>query len=116
MIKRFFFLIIAVSGVLGLPGQETNYDESSVPVFEMPDLLMTKDGSPVVSASDWEKIRRPEILSLFEEFVYGRTPAGEFKQSYEVAIHQQNALNGLADKYEVIITKDAISSSTFLGS
>lgn len=49
-----------------------NYDEEKVPEFELPDPLVTQDGTPVKDARTWESKRRPEILELFREHVYGR--------------------------------------------
>ncbi len=51
----------------------TNYDESKVPQFGLPDALLFASGERVDSASKWHA-RRAEILSLFETHVYGRAP------------------------------------------
>ncbi len=56
-------------------GFKPNYDESAVPAYELPGPLVFEDGSTVSDVRDWPK-RRAEILALFEEHVYGRTPAG----------------------------------------
>lgn len=51
-----------------------NYDESKVPSFTLPNPLVTEDGSPVTSPEQWNGVRRPEIVSLFEKHVYGISP------------------------------------------
>ncbi|MEZ6114856.1 MAG: acetylxylan esterase [Pirellulaceae bacterium] len=51
-----------------------NYDEAKVPQYELPDPLTTNDGRPVSSAEMWTKVRRPEVLELFQRHVYGRSP------------------------------------------
>ena len=51
-----------------------NYDESKVPQHTLPDPLKMQDGSPVKTASDWIEKRRPEVLGLFREHVYGHAP------------------------------------------
>lgn len=51
-----------------------NYDEAKVPSYKLPDPLITTTGKVIRSTSDWEKIRRPELLRLFEENVYGVMP------------------------------------------
>ena len=51
-----------------------NYDEAKVPAYTLPDPLRLADGTPVRNASDWTAKRRPELLRLFEEHVYGRSP------------------------------------------
>ena len=97
-----FFSAVAI--ISCLQAQEENYDESRVPEYTLPDLLTSEAGSEVKTASDWEKIRRPEVLGLFEQNVYGKVPDGDYRQSNEVLIHQQNALEGKADRYEIKIS------------
>ena len=53
-----------------------NYDEARVgPVAPLPPLLRAWDGKEIKSASQWTRIRRPEILALFDREVFGRVPA-----------------------------------------
>lgn len=61
--------------VVAQSGFQANYDEDAVPDYELPDPLVFEDGSAVAGQGDWPK-RRAEILALFEEHVYGRTPVG----------------------------------------
>ncbi|MBD5778258.1 acetylxylan esterase [Pelagicoccus sp. NFK12] len=52
-----------------------NYDESQAnPYPDLPELLVTLDGSPVATAHAWRTIRRPELIAAFESEVYGRIP------------------------------------------
>jgi hypothetical protein len=53
---------------------EPNYDESKVGTFTLPDPLTMNNGAPVLTASDWTSLRRPEILKLYESFIYGAGP------------------------------------------
>ena len=55
-------------------GADANYDEAKVPNYTLPDPLVTTDGRDVTSAAMWREERRAEVLELFEEHVYGRTP------------------------------------------
>src|SRR5207302_5735493 len=50
-----------------------NYDESKVGTYTLPDPLVFSNGKQVRNARDWER-RRREILELFEENVYCRSP------------------------------------------
>ena len=56
------------------PLEGFNYDESLVPDYTLPPVLETADGKPVSSVKQWEKVRRPELLVLFEEQMYGPAP------------------------------------------
>ena len=42
--------------------------------MEYPDILTTISGVKINYPTEWEAFRRREILSLFEEFVYGCRP------------------------------------------
>lgn len=44
---------------------------------QIPELLITSNGKEVTSVRMWEKVRRPEILELFRQHVYGRMPVGK---------------------------------------
>ena len=48
-------------------------DEAGVPRYTLPPLLEYADGSPVTDAAGW-RVRRAELLRLFEQKVYGRMP------------------------------------------
>lgn len=52
-----------------------NYDELTANPFPFyPDPLVTESGKKVTSAKMWYKVRRPELVRLFEDHVYGRIP------------------------------------------
>lgn len=53
-----------------------NYDQSLAnPCPELPDALLLKNGKKVTSPETWWKQRRPELITDFENEVYGRIPA-----------------------------------------
>ena len=60
--------------VAGIP---VNYDESKVPDYTLPDPLILQNGDRVADADTWDKIRRKEILSLFESEQFGSVPNRE---------------------------------------
>ncbi len=51
-----------------------NYDETKVPKFELPDSLTCIDGTNITTPEQWINVRRPELLRLFSENIYGKTP------------------------------------------
>lgn len=83
--------------------QQTNYDESFVGAFTLPDPLVLQNGKKVINTSFWEKQRRPEILKLFKEHVYGKFPETKLTPRFEISTVNPKALNGKATKKEVII-------------
>jgi hypothetical protein len=60
-----------------------NYDETKVPEYHLPELLIGKSGQHVKSVATWQRERRPEILKDFTDLVYGRIPEGEVEVEIE---------------------------------
>ena len=83
--------------------QEINYDEKNVPAYTLPDPLVLADGTPVSDADTWVTRRRPEILALFEQHVYGRTPGRLEGIIHEVTSVDHAALAGKATRKEVSV-------------
>jgi hypothetical protein len=81
----------------------TNYDESKVGSYTLPDPLVMSTGERVTTRRMWMEKRRPEILRLFENHVYGRTPAQRLKTTAELASIDKNALGGKAVRKEVMV-------------
>lgn len=77
-----------------------NYDEDKVPHYTLPDPLIKNDGSKVASPQDWPT-RRSEILTLFENHVYGKMPGPPEHVRYDLRNPTDNALNGQAIRKEV---------------
>ena len=104
-------LLVAFSYVWcsGLAADEFNYDESKVPKFELPDALKAQDGTAIDWPELWHSKRRPELLKMFEEQVFGKLPEGDFKLRTKVRSEDPKALNGLALRREVTVffTEDA---------
>ncbi len=98
------FFILSTIACVREKQWEPNYDESKVPPYVLPELLAGADGSAIRTVDEWESVRRPEILDLFERYVYGRVPQGTCTQTNEILKHRGNALNGLADRREMKIS------------
>src|SRR5271157_6525118 len=54
-----------------------NYDESKANPFpNLPDPLILNSGEKVATRQVWWEKRRPEIIEMYEKYVYGRVPGG----------------------------------------
>jgi hypothetical protein len=128
MKSKYFYLAVVITALLPIsvtlgqdsvvgyytPSRHTqkrfvlNYNEAGMAAYTLPDPLMTDAGKPVTDATIWWEQRRPEILALFENEMYGRTPGFSFANAEllrtpraEVRAEKKNALNGKAVRREV---------------
>ena len=100
------FLLLALASTSVGFGQEppdTNYDESKVPKYELPDPLVCFDGRAVTDTRIWRETRRPEILRAFATSIYGRTPQVVTRLRFENTCTEPKAVDGLATRKEVRI-------------
>ncbi len=77
--------------------------ETPVPSYTLPDPLTCLDGTAVRDAETWRKVRRPEVLRLFQRHVYGRSPGRPGALSFHVFDHESQALQGLATRKQVTV-------------
>ena len=97
-------LVIAmITGVKAQNQNQANYDESKVPKYNLPDVLKTSANAEVKDQTTWEKVRRPEILRLFEDNIYGQMPRTYSGIKYSVTNENVHAMNGKATLKEVLI-------------
>ena len=82
---------------------KTNYDESKVPGYTLPDPLVCSNGQRVADAATWLQQRRPEILRLFETHVYGKAPGRPERMKFQIRSVAEDALKGKATRKEVSI-------------
>src|SRR5215467_13101975 len=83
-------------------GHISNYDESKIGSYTLPDPLRLQNGKPVRDAKTWMKQRRPEILKLYETEIYGRIPKLAPQLKFKVAKVDTNALDGTAVQKEIV--------------
>ena len=88
------------TNVAGIPA---NYDEALVGTYTLPDPLVMSNGKKVRDANSWYKQRRPEILRLFEENQFGRSPGRPADMSFDVFDKGTPALDGKAVRRQVTI-------------
>jgi hypothetical protein len=83
-----------------------NYEETRVGSYRLPDPLAGRGGT-VRSRNDWPA-RRAEIVELFREHVYGRSPGRPERLRFDVVEENARALSGAATlkRIGVISTQD----------
>jgi hypothetical protein len=79
-----------------------NYDEARVPAYTLPDPLAVKAGR-VATSAQWTA-RRDEILQLFRDNVYGRSPGPPKDLAFSVVEENPKAMDGAATLRRVRIT------------
>lgn len=86
--------------VAGIP---VNYTEAKVGTYTLPEVLKLADGGQVRDAATWFEKRRPEIVRLFEENQYGRSPGRPADMSFNVFDKGSPAFGGKAFRRQVTI-------------
>ena len=80
---------------------KTIYDETLVPNYTLPDPLITLDGTAITSQDAWMTERRPEILQLFEDQVYGKMPELLEDTHFDLRSSDATALDGIATRKQI---------------
>jgi len=103
--RKFSVLIIIcffIANPEAMSQREVNYDETKIPSYELPDLMMMRSGQKIAGKKDWVGTRREEILEDFANYVYGKSPEYPVKVDFKLHKIDENALGGTAIKKEVI--------------
>src|SRR5215470_1570551 len=105
-----FFLVFGATAVAQqskppdvVAGIPVNYDEAKVGNYTLPDPLTLADGKPVRDAKTWNQKRRPEIVKLFEENEYGRSPGRPADMTFDVFEKSAPAFDGKGIRRQVTI-------------
>jgi hypothetical protein len=81
-----------------------NYDESKANLYSnLPDPLIMNDGQKVTTAQMWWDKRRPEIVEMYEKYVYGRIPKDVPKVTWSVTAVDHEMIG-----FNRVIAKDLI--------
>jgi len=86
--------------VAGIP---VNYTEALAGTYTLPDPLVLANGKPVRDIKTWNEKRRPEILRLFEENEYGRTPGRPTGISFDVFDKGTPSIDGKSIRRQVTV-------------
>lgn len=84
-------------------GHASNYDEEKVGNYVLPDPLVMNDGKPVKDAATWTKVRRPELMGIYEREIFGAVPASAPKATFEVVSTEVGALEGAAVRKHIVM-------------
>ncbi|MEJ7766536.1 MAG: hypothetical protein WKF89_01905 [Chitinophagaceae bacterium] len=104
--RKCIIVVVLLSVIINSLAQdhnEANYDESKVPKYTLPDVLKTRANITIESKAAWEKTRRPEILKLFEDNIYGQMPKSFSNIKFLMGKKSASAMNGKARLKEVVI-------------
>jgi len=96
-------------------------NEAAIPEYELPDPLIANNGKRITSAEMWWRERRPEIFSMFENEMYGKTPfySAAYKEllptpKIEILSEKSDALEGKATLREVRLYFSTGAGSPYL--
>jgi len=109
-IYRFFVILLMCTTVV-FPRQQkeldsdVNYDEAKVPNYTLPSLLVSTQGDSIQTAAEWVSIRRPQIVALFANLIYGVVPSPETPVATDYKVEEVNKtfMDGRATRKKVRI-------------
>jgi hypothetical protein len=93
-----FATTLLASSFLQLCAQQPAHASSGA----WPDPLIMAGGRPVRSVEEFLSLRRPEILSLFAQQVFGVTPSAKLPSRVQI-VSTEPALGGLAVRKQITI-------------
>jgi hypothetical protein len=111
-VSKIQVLALAAVGVFGqaakappdvVAGIPVNYDEAKAGGYTLPDPLMLLNGKPVREAKTWMEKRRPELIHLYEENQFGKSPGKPAHLSFDVFERSGKAFDGKAIRRQVTI-------------
>jgi hypothetical protein len=73
-----------------------NYDDAKANLYPLPDPLVRKDGSRVATLAQWRTQRRPELLRLVTQELYGAVPANAPAIAWHVDAVERQTVQGVA--------------------
>jgi len=83
---------------------QNNTEESKVPEYQLPELLPTVKSEQILDVGDWETERRPQLLKIFEEEVYGKIPPQNIAVKTKEKVLDEKAFDAKAIIKEITFT------------
>ena len=87
--------------------RDFQYDEAKVPQYELPDALTLNNGKAVKDVKTWERKRRPELLKMFADEMFGNAPVGRPADMHFKLLESGDAFDGRAVCKQVRVWFDA---------
>ena len=111
-----FVCLILIFSLKAQNYQKTITKESQVVKYILPKILLSKNGTKINTVKKWENIRRNEILTYFENEVYGIAPLKEILPKVDIIENNSKTLNGEAirKQYKLTFKKNGKSISLIL--
>lgn len=80
-------------------------NEALVPPYQLPPLLVSSDGRRISTPEEWFTTRRPQIMGLFANLIYGVVPVPEspLRTTHTVLKRDATFMGGKAQRKEVRI-------------
>ena len=106
-------LLTAILAALPFPAASaqdppgTNYDESRVGTFELPDPFLCRDGTKVTTPEEWKQKRRGELLTLFQRDMYGVMPTADCARLASKFLDEKTVFDGKAVQQQVVLYLNA---------
>jgi hypothetical protein len=88
-----------------------NSSEEKVNKYTLPDPLILKNGQKVKNLKDWTEKRRPELVTDFENEIYGRLPQNLPAVNWQVISVKDTLLGNQAIKQKIL--KGIVDNSAF---
>lgn len=101
--KYLIVILSVVFPIFGYGQYDVNYSEENVPHYILPEVLATEKGERIIDSIGWIQKRRPELIHLFEESMYGKIPRELKAHSYRVVEQSDSALDNKAIRKQVIL-------------
>ena len=95
--------VLLISSPLTAAGRFPSTSEL-VSQYELPDPLVLLDGRRIATPQDWFSKRRPELIALFQHYMYGFLPPAPEQVAGNVERTDRNAYGGQATLKEVTVT------------
>ncbi len=106
-------VFLSTALLVALTAAATNYDEEKAGDYTLPDPLVCADSTRVTNAEAWLQKRRPDILELYRENIFGRSPGAETNVTFNVWETSTNALGGAAVRKQIEINFSGTANGPF---